>query len=178
MFEACGEVKPNKILVPPKVIVDIAEKIDSNIRDLEGAFTKVVARASLMNKTYETAFDDIETDDKVALQSNVFIDDGSSRADSDISLRQIVETVANYFAIAPELLLENTRSLKIVRPRQIAMYLCRVITSASWSTIAKFFGKKDHATVMRAYNKIQREAKNNFQLVQLFQKLFPNIFVQ
>lgn len=167
-----------KILVPTKVIVDIAEKIDSNIRDLEGAFTKVVARASLMNKTFENAFDDLETDDKTALQSNTFVEDDSARPNSDISLRQIVETVADHFAIAPESLLENTRSLKIVRPRQIAMYLCRAITLAPWSTIAKFFGKKDHATVMRAYNKIQRETKNNFQLVQLFQKLFPNIFVQ
>lgn len=167
-----------KILVPTKVIVDIAEKVDSNIRDLEGAFTKVVARASLMNKTFENAFDDLETDDKVALQSNAFIDDNSARANSDISLRQIVETVAAHFAIAPESLLANTRSLKIVRPRQIAMYLCRAITLESWANIAKFFGKKDHATVMRAYNKIQRETKNNFQLVQLFQKLFPNIFVQ
>lgn len=167
-----------KILVPTKVIVDIAEKVDSNIRDLEGAFTKVVARASLMNKTFENAFDDLETDDKVALQSNAFIDDNSARANSDISLRQIVETVAAHFAIAPESLLANTRSLKIVRPRQIAMYLCRAITLESWANIAKFFGKKDHATVMRAYNKIHRETKNNFQLVQLFQKLFPNIFVQ
>ncbi len=167
-----------KILVPTKVIVDIAEKVDSNIRDLEGAFTKVVARASLMNKTFENAFDDLENDDKVALQSNAFIDDNSARANSDISLRQIVETVAAHFAIAPESLLANTRSLKIVRPRQIAMYLCRAITLESWANIAKFFGKKDHATVMRAYNKIQRETKNNFQLVQLFQKLFPNIFVQ
>ncbi len=167
-----------KILVPTKVIVDIAEKVDSNIRDLEGAFTKVVARASLMNKTFENAFDDLETDDKVALQSNAFIDDNPARTNSDISLRQIVETVAAHFAIAPESLLANTRSLKIVRPRQIAMYLCRAITLESWANIAKFFGKKDHATVMRAYNKIQRETKNNFQLVQLFQKLFPNIFVQ
>lgn len=167
-----------KILVPTKVIVDIAEKVDSNIRDLEGAFTKVVARASLMNKTFENAFDDLETDDKVALQSNAFIDDNPARTNSDISLRQIVETVAAHFAIAPESLLANTRSLKIVRPRQIAMYLCRAITLESWANIAKFFGKKDHATVMRAYNKIQRETKNNFQLIQLFQKLFPNIFVQ
>ncbi|MBQ9442179.1 MAG: chromosomal replication initiator protein DnaA [Selenomonadaceae bacterium] len=167
-----------KILVPTKVIVDIAEKVDSNIRDLEGAFTKVVARASLMNKTFENAFDDLENDDKVALQSNAFIDDNPARTNSDISLRQIVETVAAHFAIAPESLLANTRSLKIVRPRQIAMYLCRAITLESWANIAKFFGKKDHATVMRAYNKIQRETKNNFQLVQLFQKLFPNIFVQ
>lgn len=167
-----------KILVPTKIIVDIAEKVDSNIRDLEGAFTKVIARASLMNKTFENAFNDLETDDETALKSNVFIADKPSSSEVNASLRQIVETVAAHFAIAPESLLENTRSLKIVRPRQIAMYLCRAVTMTSWSTIARFFGKKDHATVMRAYNKIQNETKSNFQLVQLFQKLFPDSFVK
>ena len=167
-----------KVLVPTKVIIDIAEKVDSNVRDLEGAFTKVVARASLMNKTFENVLDDMNTDDTAALQSNVLVDDEPALDDLDISLRQIVETVADHFAIAPESLLENTRSLKIVRPRQIAMYLCRVLTSASWSHIAKFFGKKDHATVMRAYNKIQLETENSLLLIQLFQKLFPNIFVK
>lgn len=166
-----------KILVPSKVIMDIAEKVDSNIRDLEGTFTKVIARASLMNKTFENAFYDLDFDDKVALRSDTFVDSGTFRPYPDISLKQIVEIVADHFAIAPESLLDNSRSLKIVRPRQIAMYLCRALTLSSWSVIAKFFGKKDHATVMRAYSKIHCELISNPQLVQLFQKLFPNIFV-
>ena len=164
-----------KILIPPKIIAELAEKFDSNVRDLEGAFIRVVARASLMNKTLENAFSDLEDDDKKNLQAKVFVTKEKNPPRSDLSLQQIVSAVANHFALDYELLLSNSRAQRIARPKQIAMFLCRELTSTSWAVIAKFFGKRDHATVIRAYNKIKKESKKNPQLANLLRKLFPDV---
>ena len=162
------------ILIPPKIISGLAEKFDSNVRDLEGAFNRVVARASLMHKTFEEAFNDLEGDDKKNLQADVFVQKENPKPQTNLSLQEIVSKVAEHFALPPESLLSNSRAQKIARPRQIAMFLCRALTLTSWSVIAKFFGKRDHATVIRAHSKIQLEMKKNPQLAQLFQKIFPN----
>lgn len=163
-----------KILIPPKIIAEIAAKIDSNVRDLEGAFTRVVARAELMHKTFETAWEDLEIDDRAALSSGSFSGEIETSPPTNLSMRQIVTTVANHFALEPDSLLNNNRAQRVVRPRQIAMFLCRTLTATSWSVIAKFFGKRDHATVMRAYNKVSREMESSPQLAQLIRKLFPD----
>ena len=162
-----------KILIPPQILADIAAKIDSNVRDLEGAFTRVVARASLMNKTFESAFYDLETDDKKSTASDVFVESKKITLKPEIPLKQIVATVANYFAVDPEMILNNSRAQRVVRPRQISMFLCRALTSTSWAVIAKFFGKRDHATVMRAYNKVQKELMTSPKLKNLIGNLFP-----
>ena len=162
-----------KILIPPKIIADLAEKFDSNVRDLEGAFTRVIARASLMNKTFESAFSDLEEDDSRNLQAKVIVSQEKTPPRSDLSLQQIVATVANYFSLEYESLLSNSRAQRIARPKHITMFLCRELTSSSWAVIAKFFGKRDHATVIRAYNKIKRELKKNPHLLDTVEKLFP-----
>lgn len=162
-----------KILVPPRVLNAIAEKFDSNVRDLEGAFNRIVARVSLTNKSFESAFADLETDDKIALNSGVYVGE-KVKLQSDISLKEIVTKVADHFATEPEMLMNNNRAQGVVRPRQIAMFLCRSLTGTSWSVIAKFFGKRDHATVMRAYNKIREELQVNPQLAALLRNLFPD----
>ena len=151
----------------------IAEKFDSNVRDLEGAFNRIVARVSLTNKSFESAFADLETDDRIALNSGVYVGE-KVKLKSDISLKEIVTKIADHFAIEPEMLMNNNRAQGIVRPRQIAMFLCRSLTGTSWSVIAKFFGKRDHATVMRAYNKIREELQFNPQLAALLRNLFPD----
>ena len=162
-----------KIFIPEKIIAGLAEKFDSNVRDLEGAFNRVVARASLMHKTFESAFNDLEIDDKKNLQANVIVTPIVAAPQSNLSMRQIVDKVAEHFGLAPDSLLSNSRAQKIARPRQIAMYLCRTLTSTSWAVIAKFFGKRDHATVIRAHSKVQLELKKNPQLEQLLRNLFP-----
>lgn len=163
------------LLIPSKIIIELAEKFDSNVRDLEGAFIRVVARSSLMNKTFENAFSDLDSDDKKALQSNAIITPETPQPKANLTLQEIVDRVAEHFAISTETLLTNLRSQRIVRPKQIAMYLCRELTAKSWQVIAKFFGKKNHATVLRAYNKIHAELQINPQLMQLFKKIFPEV---
>jgi len=163
------------ILIPSKIIVSLAEKFDSNVRDLEGAFIRVVARSSLMNKSLENSFSDLETDDKNSLQSKVIINAEISVPKSSLTMNQIVERIAEHFAVSTEEILTNSRAQQLVRPRQIAMFLCRELTINSWSMIARFFGKRDHATVMRAHQKIQREFATDPQLQQLFKKIFPEV---
>ena len=161
------------VFVPPQVITDIARKFDSNVRELEGAFIRVIARATLMNRPFENVLDEIKSDPAKKISSNS-TNFSASPLYSDPSLKQIVTTVANHFALNPEELLGNNRSQRMVRPRQLAMFLCRAITSTSWTVIAKFFGKQDHATVMRAYNKVQEELKQSPQLVAMLQGMFPD----
>ena len=163
------------ISIPPKIISGLAEKFNSNVRDLEGAFNRVVARASLMHKSFEDAFSDLEDDDKKNLQANVFVKtETAPPPQTNLSLNEIVKKVAEHFALTPDSILSNSRAQKISRPRQIAMYLCRALTLTSWSVIAKFFGKRDHATVIRAHSKVQLEMKKNPQLVQMLRKIFPD----
>ena len=163
------------ISIPPKIISGLAEKFNSNVRDLEGAFNRVVARASLMHKSFEDAFSDLEDDDKKNLQANVFVKtEAAPPPQTNLSLNEIVKKVAEHFALTPDSILSNSRAQKISRPRQIAMYLCRALTLTSWSVIAKFFGKRDHATVIRAHSKVQLEMKKNPQLVQMLRKIFPD----
>ncbi len=162
------------ILIPPQIISGLAEKFDSNVRDLEGAFNRVVARATLMHRSFEDAFNDLEGDDQKNLQADIFVKPEMPQPQTDLSLQEIVAKVAEHFALTPDSLLSNSRAQKIARPRQIAMFLCRALTLTSWSVIAKFFGKRDHATVIRAHSKIQLELKKNPQLLQLLQKLFPD----
>ena len=162
------------IFIPQEIISGLAEKFDSNVRDLEGAFNRVVARATLMHKSFEDAFNDLEGDDRKNLQANIFLKTETLPPPTNLSLQEIVAKVAEHFALPPESLLSNSRAQKVARPRQIAMYLCRALTLTSWSVIAKFFGKRDHATVIRAHSKVQLELKKNPTLLQLLQKLFPD----
>ena len=162
------------IFIPQEIISGLAEKFNSNVRDLEGAFNRVVARATLMHKSFEDAFNDLEGDDKKNLQANIFLKTETLPPPTNLSLQEIVAKVAEHFALPPESLLSNSRAQKVARPRQIAMYLCRALTLTSWSVIAKFFGKRDHATVIRAHSKVQLELKKNPTLLQLLQKLFPD----
>ena len=163
-----------RVLVPPSVIAEIAQKVDTNVRDLEGAFIRVLANASLMHKTFDNAIQDIKSVNSETGEYSV----GNliSSLNNEPSLQQIVKTVAEYFSFEPGLILSNNRAQRIVRPRQISMFLCRALTSNSWAVISRFFGKRDHATVMRAYHKIKEEMEENPQLATMIKKLFPDNF--
>lgn len=123
----------------------IADKITSNIRELEGALNRVIAHANLMNKplTKETAKE---------VLSGVF--DTSSRA---IDAPLIKNTVCGHFGINVADIESSKRTKNLAHPRQIAMYLCRELTELSLPKIGEFFGKRDHTTVMHACEKISNE---------------------
>ena len=143
------------IVIEDSIIINIASKIDSNIRELEGVFNKIVAISSLTHSPIT-----MESAEKVI---NEFI----LKKDKVISSDFIQETVAKYFSIDKKELSGDKRSNDIAFPRQIAMYLCREVANMSFPQIGMDFGKRDHSTVMHAYKKIDKEIKekNNTKLI-------------
>lgn len=141
------KAQDENIVIDDFILSNIANKIDSNIRELEGVFNKVVAIASLTHSpiTIELAEKSI----------NEFKYNNEKVISSDF----IKETVAKYFNINKDELSGNKRSNEIAFPRQIAMYLCRSIANMSYPQIGTEFGGRDHSTVMHACRKIEKDTK-------------------
>ena len=149
------KAQDENIVVDDHILSNIANKIDSNIRELEGVFNKIVAIASLNNEPIS-----IELAEKT-------INEFKQQSEKVISADFIKETVAKYFNVNKDDLASDKRSNDITFPRQIAMYLCREIANLSFPKIGDEFGKRDHSTVMHAYKKIEKEMKdkNNTRLI-------------
>ncbi len=149
------KAQDENILIDDFILSDIANKIDSNIRELEGVFNKIVARASLIHSPIT-----------IELAENI-INEFKYESEKVISCDFIKETVAKYFSINKDDLAGNKRSNDIAFPRQIAMYLCREIANMSFPQIGVDFGGRDHSTVMHACKKIEKEVKekNNTKLI-------------
>lgn len=141
------KAQDENIIIDDLILSDIATKIDSNIRELEGVFNKIVARASLTHSTIT-----------IELAENI-INEFKYESEKVISADFIKETVSKYFSINKDDLSGSKRSNDIAFPRQIAMYLCREIANMSFPQIGTEFGNRDHSTVMHGYNKISKEIK-------------------
>jgi chromosomal replication initiator protein len=129
--------------VSPDVLEFIASKIQTNIRELEGALIRVNAFASLNAQSVDLVMAEI------VLQA--LLPESES---SEIDAATIMAVTADYFSISLEDLTSHSRSRNLVNARQIAMYLCRELTDLSLPSIGKHFGGKDHTTVMHAVKKI------------------------
>ena len=96
----------------------------------------------------------------------------------DITPTLIINTVSEYFNVKPEDVISKKRNSEYVLPRQVAMYLCHILTDSSYAVIGKALGKKDHTTVLHGCNKIEDELKNNEELQSkidaILKKLNPN----
>lgn len=149
------KAQDESVVIDDYILSNIANKIDSNIRELEGVFNKVVARASLTHSPIT-----IELAEKI-------INEFKYESEKVISSEFIKETVAKYFSINKDDLSSNKRSNDIAFPRQIAMYLCREIANMSYPQIGTDFGGRDHSTVMHGCKKIEKEIKekNNTKLI-------------
>ena len=141
------KAQDENIVIDDFILSNIANKIDSNIRELEGVFNKIVARASLTHSPIT-----IELAEKI-------INEFKYENEKVISCDFIKETVAKYFSISKDDLAGNKRSNDIAFPRQIAMFLCREIANMSYPQIGVDFGGRDHSTVMHACRKIEKEIK-------------------
>ena len=141
------KTQEKQIIIDDDILKDIATKIDSNIRELEGVFNKLVAQSSLTNMpiTIEMA--------EIAINSVI------KQKESIISIDYIQEIVCKYFDINTKDLKSSQRSNDIAFPRQIGMYLCRILTNESFPKIGESFGNRDHTTVMHAFKKIEKEIK-------------------
>ncbi len=128
----------------------IASRVDSNIRELEGALTRVVAQASLDNQeiTLELA--------KKAMSGSY-----PTERSQSITLELIMDVTASYFHLTSNDLFSKKRTQDIAFARQIAMYLCREMTDTSLINVGKFFGGRDHTTVLHACEKISKSRQSD-----------------
>ena len=149
------KAQEENIVVDDSILSNIANKIDSNIRELEGVFNKIIARASLTHSPIT-----------IELAENT-INEFKAASEKVLSSDFVKETVAKYFNINKDDLASNKRSNEIAFPRQIAMYLCREVANMSYPKIGEDFGNRDHSTVMHACKKIEKEVKekNNTTLI-------------
>ena len=150
--------------VPNDVMVYIASRIDNNIRELEGALTRVVAFASLNNQ--------VITNELAAAALKDVFPTGKTK---QITLELIQEIVASYFKIKVDELLVKKRTRNLAFPRQIAMYLCRELTDTSLPRIGEMFGGRDHTTVIHAHDKISRERNEDMKLNNIIKELIQRI---
>lgn len=142
----------DNIIIEDSILSNIATKIDSNIRELEGTLNRLIATSSLTHTpiTMEMA--------------QKAINDVVTNKEKILSYDLIQETVAKYFNITISDLKGSRRSNDIALPRQIAMYLCRNIAQMSTNAIGNCFGKRDHSTVLHACNKIEKDIKQDANL--------------
>jgi chromosomal replication initiator protein len=137
------KAESDRLGVAPDVLELIASKVQSNIRELEGALIRVSAYASLQRAP-------ADQDMAEAVLKDLFPDG----RDQEVSVQLIMDEVAAYFSLTVEELCSPSRSRQLVTARQIAMYLTRELTEMSLPRIGKAFGGRDHTTVMHAKSKI------------------------
>lgn len=149
------------------IIEYIASNITSNIRELEGALTKIVAFSRVSKKPVDVDF-----------AKEVLKDIISPDVNKEITPKLIINIVAEHYNISPADIVSKKKSHNIAYPRQIAMYLIRQLTDSSLQTISAALHKKDHTTVMHAINKITDEIDNNEStrntIEVLKKKIIPN----
>lgn len=132
-----------RLKVPDKVLEFIAHKITSNVRELEGALTRVAAHSSFVGR--EITLEMVQETLKDLLRAN----------DKRITLEDIQKKVAERYGLKIVDLQSSSRLRSIARPRQVAMYLAKVLTTKSFPEIGRFFGGRDHTTVVHAVKSVE-----------------------
>ncbi len=153
-----------KLDVPNDVMVFIADKIASNIRELEGALNRVIAYSSLT-----------ENEITVDMAAEVLKDVLSNNKAKPINSNTIQEAVARYFDLKLDDLKSKRRTRDISFPRQIAMYLCRELTDMSLPKIGDEFGGRDHTTVIHAFDKILEDIENSPEIRRSVDEIKRNL---
>ena len=159
------KVKTDGIHVPdPQVLTFIAGRVSTNIRELEGALTRVVAFSSLTARPMT-----------VELAQDVLKDVFPQGEAPEVSIERIQTAVSERFGLSMEELCGDRRSQNIVYPRQVAMYLSRELTDASLPKIGREFGGRDHTTVIHATSKIARMIREDRSVYNLVQELTARV---
>jgi chromosomal replication initiator protein len=142
------------IKIPKDVMEFLAMKITSNIRELEGALNRIVAHATLVGRSIT-----LDTTQEVLrdlLRSN----------DRRVSIDDIQKRICEYYNLKMSDLLSSKRLQNIARPRQVAMYLSKILTTRSMPEIGRKFGGRDHTTVLHAVRKVEEFCSNDQEFAQ------------
>jgi chromosomal replication initiator protein len=159
------KVKNDQIEIrDPEILTFIASRVSTNIRELEGALTRVVAFSSLTGRPLS-----------VELAQDVLKDSFPQGEGTQISIERIQELICERFGVTHAELTGERRSQNIVYPRQVAMYLSRELTDSSLPKIGKEFGGRDHTTVIHATSKIARLIREDRSVYNLVQELTARV---
>ena len=150
----------DNIVLPTEVITLLATNIATNIREIEGAYNKIVAYTSLMHMpiTVETA-------------QKVLSDMGNDIKTRTITYEGIIKVVADHYNVKQDELFNKKRTQNIAFPRQVAMYLCRELADLAYPRIGELFGGRDHTTVIHAYEKISNFKNSNLAFQNELQEI-------
>lgn len=129
----------------------IATNVNSNIRELEGAYKKVTALNKLVNVNTEATLD---------IAKNALKDIINPNVKNVITIDNIIDVVASHYELSIDQICSANRSSNVAYPRQIAMYLCKQLTPASLKEIAAKLGKKDHSTILHGIKKIEEDLED------------------
>lgn len=152
-----------KIKLPADSAFFIAQRIRSNVRELEGALKRVIANSQFTGSVINTAFVKESLKDLLALQ------------DKQVSIENIQRTVAEYFKIKISDLHSKRRSRSIARPRQVAMALAKELTQHSLPEIGDAFGGRDHTTVLHACRKVKELRETNQDIREDYSNLLRTL---
>lgn len=168
-FEICCAILQKKaekenFSLPDDVIKYIALHINTNIRELEGAFNKVFSFSKIKQTPVTLEFA------KDALKDQIGDDENH-----EITVDDILEEVCRYFSVKKDKLIGKSRPKNIVIPRQIAMYLCRRELDESYPTLAAYFHKKDHTTIIYACEKVETSMKKDPNLRRIIEEIKSSV---
>ena len=134
-----------------EILYYIATNVNSNIRELEGAYKKVTALNKLVNVNTEATLD---------IAKNALKDIINPNVKNVITIDNIIDVVASHYELSIDQICSANRSSNVAYPRQIAMYLCKQLTPASLKEIAAKLGKKDHSTILHGIKKIEEDLED------------------
>lgn len=162
------KVELNNFSIDDELLKYIATNIKSNIRELEGSLTKIIALSRLQKREIDTA-----------LAEEALKDIISPNQKKAVTTDLIINVIAEHFEITTSELFSDNRSRNIAFPRQISMYLCRKLTSVSFSEVGKIMGNRDHSTILHGCNKIENDMKKDPALQNtidiLIKKINPQV---
>lgn len=147
-----------------EVINLIAEKVKFNIRELESALSRLISYSTIYNENITVRF-------AIKMLNDIF-----TAGERDISCENIKKAVCKHWGVKISDIESKKRKREYAFPRQVAMYLCREMTNLSLPQIGKYFGGRDHTTVMHACDKISNEIKENEVFAQDIRKLRNDIY--
>ena len=153
------KAEQERYVINDDILVKIATRVKSNIRELEGVFTKLVAYTSFTNNELTDAV--VENTIESILVKNTKV----------LTSKLIMQVVCKFFNIKVSDIVSDKRSNSVAFPRQIAMYLCRNVANLSFPAIGKDFGGRDHSTVLHAYSKIKDDYDKNTETHDLIEDI-------
>ena len=139
-----SKAEQSKVCLPYGVALFIAQKVNSNVRELEGIFKRVVATAHFTNRDISMCLVKESLKDVLAIHEKL------------ISMDSIIKTVVGYYGVKVSDVLSKKRNRMVATPRQVAMYFCKELTNHSFPEIGVALGGRDHTTVLHACKKIKQ----------------------